>query len=329
MQGSERIAVIGAGFMGTVIATLYSRYNYNVALHDTASEMLDSYRERARPIAEILADDEKSVDQILAGVAAEKRLEPALTGAFLVHEVIQEALSAKQELFGLLDRKCGHDVIIATNTSSFLLSEIVHHVRRRDRVIGIHYVTPAHVIRAVELIYADFTPAPLIEWGRRFLATIDHIGVACKERPGFLINRLQFALLSEVYRLIDEGLASRDDIDTAVRLSLGPRLALWGPLLTEDLVVNKKTSLAVTEYLHERTGDANFAVRPVLRRLVDNGYAGAVVGKGWYDFEAPYPSVVSRRDAQLKDLLSWLRRNDPVGNIGIRQDTVGDVSRGD
>ena len=318
MQDLKRIAVIGAGFMGTVIATLYSRYNYNVALHDSASEMLDLYRERAQPIAQILADREKSVDQILEGVDTETELEDAIAGAFLVHEVIQEELPAKQELFGLLDRKCRHDVIIATNTSSFLLSEIARDVRRRDRLIGIHYVTPAHVIRAVELIYADFTPAPLIEWGRAFLATIDHIGVACKERPGFLINRLQFALLSEVYRLMDEGLASRDDIDTAVRLSLGPRLALWGPLLTEDLVVSKKTSLAVTEYLHEQTGDANFAVRPALRRLVDMGYAGAIVGKGWYDFEAPYTSVVSRRDAQLKDLLTWIRSKDPVANIGIR-----------
>jgi 3-hydroxybutyryl-CoA dehydrogenase len=117
---------------------------------------------------------------------------------------------------------------------------------------------------------------------------------------------------------MDEGLASRDDVDTAVRLSLGPRLALWGPLLTEDLVVNKKTSLAVTEYLHEQTGDANFAARPVLRRLVNEGKAGAVTGQGWYEFETSYQTVVTRRDAQLKELLAWLRQQDPVMNIGIK-----------
>src|SRR4029078_5682732 len=142
------------------------------------------------------------------------------------------------------------------------------------------------------------------------------VGVACRERPGFLVNRLQFALLSEVYRVMDEGLASRDDLDTAVRLSLGPRLALWGPLLTEDLVVNKKTSLAVTEYLHDQTGDPNFAPRPVLRQLVNEGKAGAVSGEGWYRFSADYPTVVRRRDSQLKQLLAWLRLNDPVSNIG-------------
>jgi len=236
-----------------------------------------------------------------------------------VHEVVQEVLPIKQDLFATLDRICPREVVVATNTSSFLLSDICRDVKHRDRVLGIHYITPAHVIRAVELIYADFTPPELVEWARKFLTTIDHVGVACRERPGFLINRIQFALLSEIYRIMDEGLASRDDVDTAVRLSLGPRLALWGPLLTEDLVVNKKTSLAVTEYLHEQTGDPNFAARPVLRRLVDEGSAGAISGKGWYEFEADYPTVVSRRDRQLSDLLTWLRQKEAVPGIGIKE----------
>jgi 3-hydroxybutyryl-CoA dehydrogenase len=317
MQGSKRIAVVGAGFMGTVIATLYARHGYEVALHDTAPQMLESYRERALPIAESLADEDISAERILRGVSGERQLSNAVEHAFLVHEVVQEVLPIKQELFALLDRKCPRDVVLATNTSSFLLSDICRDVKQRDRVLGIHYITPAHVISAVELIYADFTPSVIVEWGRNFLASIDHIGVACRERPGFLVNRLQFALLSEVYRIMDEGLASRDDVDTAVRLSLGPRLALWGPLLTEDLVVNKKTSLAVTEYLHEQTGEPNFAARPVLRRLVDEGKAGAVSGEGWYRFAAGYPTVVARRDAQLKELLAWLRLKNPIAHIGV------------
>jgi 3-hydroxybutyryl-CoA dehydrogenase len=106
------------------------------------------------------------------------------------------------------------------------------------------FITPAQVVRAVKLIYVDYTPSALVEWGRKFLDTIDHVGVACKERIGFLINRLQYALLAEVYRVLDEGVASRDDVDTAIRLSIDPRLALWAPLLTEDLVVSKKTTVA-------------------------------------------------------------------------------------
>jgi 3-hydroxybutyryl-CoA dehydrogenase len=308
--------------MGTVIATLYGRHGYHVALHDSQQAMLESYRQRASPIAGTLADAEHSVEQILDNVTTMGQLEPAIDEAFLVHEVVQEVLAIKQDLFALLDRLCAPDVVLASNTSSFLLTDICRDVKERQRLLGIHYITPAHVIRAVELIYADFTPPALVEWGRKFLATIDHVGVACRERPGFLVNRIQFALLSEIYRIMDEGLASREDVDNAVRLSLGPRLALWGPLLTEDLVVNKKTSLAVTQYLHEQTGDPNFAVRPVLRRLVDEGRAGAISGKGWYEFTADYARVVSNRDGQLQELLSWLRQKDTLAGVGVKSEGV-------
>ena len=195
MQKSNRITVIGAGFMGTAIATLYGRHGYEVALHDSARQTLNSYGNRAIPIAKSLANPDYPVDRILGNVSAVAELNAAVEGAFLVHEVVQEVLPIKQDLFVALDRICPSDVVVATNTSSFLLSDICRDIKHRERVLGIHYITPAHVIRAVELIYADFTPPPLVEWGRKFVATIDHVGVACRERPGFLVNRIQFALL--------------------------------------------------------------------------------------------------------------------------------------
>lgn len=313
-----KIAVIGAGFMGSVIATIYARHGYRVALHDTQPEMLRGYRDRALPIARTLAGPDGSVDRILERVALSPELADAVGGASLVHEVVQEDLPTKQELFGRLDALCGPDVVLATNTSSFLLSELALAVKHRERLIGIHYVTPAHIIRVVEIITADFTPHELVEWARSFLATIDHVGVVCRERPGFLVNRIQFAMLAEVYRIVDEGLASPEDVDAAVRLSLGPRLALWGPLLTEDLVVSKKTALAVTEYLHERTGDANYAGRAVLKNLVARGHWGAVAGHGWYRFGRPHTEIVEERDKQLSALLDWLGAADAVKRIGAQ-----------
>ena len=272
------------------------------------------------PIAALLVSPDLPVDKILDNVSTVQALEAAVADAFLVHEVVQEVLPVKQALFATLDRICEPQTVLATNTSSFLLTDICRDMTRRDRVIGIHYVTPAHIIRAVEIIYADFTPQTLIDWGRKFLETIDHVAIVCRERPGFLIARILFVMLSEVYRIMDEGLASRDDVDKAFRLSLGPRLALWGPLLTEDLVVNKKTSLAVTEYLYQQTGDSNFAARPVLRGLVDSGRVGAISGEGWYTFEKDYASIVGKRDGQLHELLTWLRQKDPIAGIGVLDD---------
>lgn len=317
-QPGGRICVVGAGFMGCVIATLYARHGYEVVINDVVASMLDSYVERARPIAATFSDDPAEIEAILSRVSSEPALEAATKGAFLVHEVVQEVLEIKQALFEQLDGLCPADVIIATNTSSFLLSEIAARVTNRQRVMGIHYVTPAHIVRVVELIHAEFTPPALVQWGRDFLENIDHVGVACPERPGFLVNKMQFAMLSEIYRLLDEGLTTRDDIDAVFRLSLGPRLALWGPLLTEDLVVSKKTALAVTDSIYERTGEDQFKGRKVLRDMVEKGDLGALTGNGWYKFSDPYPDVVEERDKQLSELLEWLRERGPVEGVGAR-----------
>jgi 3-hydroxybutyryl-CoA dehydrogenase len=317
-ESSKRtITVVGAGFMGPVIAALYARHGYHVLVTDVASNALETLQERAKPIAKSLADDQIDPDTILAGVETESSLKAAVRHSFFVHEVIHENLAAKQELFAKLDQLCGSDVVLATNTSSYKLSEICKDVRRRDRVIGVHYITPAHIINVVELIAAEFTPRTLIEWGLKFLKSIDHVGVVCTDTPGFLVNRLQYALLSEVYRIVEEGVASRDDVDRAVKLSLGPRLALWGPLLTEDLVVSKQTVAAVWDYLHDKTGSEKFRRPDAVSRFVEAGKLGAISGSGWYRFESDYASIISSRDTQLKSLLKWLERNDGTEELQI------------
>jgi 3-hydroxybutyryl-CoA dehydrogenase len=317
MDNSGKIAVVGAGFMGCVIATLYARHGYQITLNDVVPAMLDTFAERARPFAESLADQKTPADTILSNIRLEADLRIAVDGAFLVQEVVQEDLDLKQNIFTKLDKLCAPSVILATNTSSYLLTDICRDVEHRARVIGIHYITPAHIVPVVEIITMPSTPPELAEWARGFLRTIDKVGVVCAERPAFLVNRLQYALLAEAYRLLDEGMATRDDIDTAVRLSLGPRLALWGPLLTEDLVVNKRTVLSVSEYLNRQTGDAIYAPRKILKDLIADGRLGAAVGKGWYDFSAEYGSILQQRDAQLSELLVWLRERKALDAIGI------------
>jgi 3-hydroxybutyryl-CoA dehydrogenase len=304
------ITVVGAGFMGTVIATLYARHGYRVRITDVASEALETFRARAKPIAESLVDNQLDSDTILASVETESDLDKAIKYSFFVHEAIHENLEAKQQLFAKLDEACPSAVVLGTNTSSYRLSEICRHVRQRDRVIGVHYVTPAHIVNIVELITAEFTPKTLVEWGLNFLKTIKHVGVVCTDEPGFLINRLQYALLSEAYRIVEEGIASRDDLDKAVRLSLGPRLALWGPLFTEDLVVSKKTSAPIWDYLYEKTCDEKFRRPAAITKFVESCRLGAITGEGWYRFDADYASIVLSRDAQLKSLLNWLTQND-------------------
>src|SRR4051794_13708438 len=157
------ITVVGAGFMGAVIGTLYARYGYRVRITDSMAQPLETFRERARPIAESLAHDGADAAALLSAVQAHASLEEAVAGSFFVHEVIHENLAAKQALFSRLDEICEPEVVLATNTSSLKLSEIFKHVRHRDRVIGVHYITPAHIVRLVEVIQAEFTPPALVQ----------------------------------------------------------------------------------------------------------------------------------------------------------------------
>jgi 3-hydroxybutyryl-CoA dehydrogenase len=303
--------------MGTVIASLYARHGYNVRVTDLVPQALATFADRAKPIVTSLVDEHHDAASIQANVQLEPSLGVAIKDSFFVHEVIHENLEAKQQLFAQLDELCPPNVVLATNTSSFKLSDVCKDVRRRERALGIHYITPAHIIDVVELIRADFTPDSLIEWGHRFLKTINHVGVVCTEEPGFLINRLQYALLSEAYHIVEKGIASREDVDKAIRESIGPRLALWGPLLTEDLVVSKKTSAPIWDYLHEKTGEDKFRRPPAITKFVEAGELGALSGKGWYSFGSDYSSTVMARDRQLKQLLQWLRENDGLHEFKV------------
>ena len=309
------ITVIGAGFMGCVIATIYARHGFDVVLHDAVPGMLSSFAKRAIPIAHSLGTPELSPEDIVGRVRLVDTLEAAVAQAELVHEVIQENLELKQDLFKKLDQLCPPGVILASNTSSFLLSHLCRDVVRKERVVGIHYITPAHIVQAVEIIVADFTPPELISWARAFVARIDHVPVVCREKPGFLINRMQFALMAEIHRIVDEGLASAEDVDNAIRLSLGPRWALWGGLACEDLVASKQTAVAMLEYMHAQTGQPQYQTTATLRQLVSENKLGAATGQGWFEWRRPNAELVMERDRQLAEMLAWLAERKPMAHL--------------
>jgi len=309
------ITVIGAGFMGCVIATIYARHGFDVVLHDAVPGMLSSFAKRAIPIAHSLGTPELSPEDIVGRVRLVDTLEAAVAQAELVHEVIQENLELKQDLFKKLDQLCPPGVVLASNTSSFLLSHLCRDVVRKERVVGIHYITPAHIVQAVEIIVADFTPPELISWARAFVAKIDHVPVVCREKPGFLINRMQFALMAEIHRIVDEGLASAEDVDNAIRLGLGPRWALWGGLACEDLVASKQTAVAMLEYMHAQTGLPQYQTTATLRRLVSENKLGAATGQGWFEWRRPNAELVMERDRQLAEMLAWLAQRKPMAHL--------------
>jgi 3-hydroxybutyryl-CoA dehydrogenase len=322
MTTKGRIAIVGAGLMGTVIAALCAARGHQVGLYDENRKSLDGFADRARPILSQLAENKAAQDEILGRIKLHDSLESCVQGATLVHEIIHEDLEAKRALFLKLDAICAGDVMLATNTSSFLLSEICADIPGRQRVIGIHYVAPAHLIQAVEIITADFTAPEFVARAQSFLETIDHVGIVCRECPGFIINRIQYALKAEVQKILEEGVSTVHDIDMAVRLSIGPRLALWGPMMQEDLSTSKKTIVAVMDYIFKATGNAHFAPPAVLKNLAESGQIGASAGAGWYRWDSNNDQRVRERDRQLGDLLSWLKKNNRVSELGSLGENV-------
>jgi 3-hydroxybutyryl-CoA dehydrogenase len=168
----------------------------------------------------------------------------------------------------------------------------------------------------VEVIRAGFTPPELVQYAKDFLKQINHLPVVCRESPGFLINRIQVTMLAEIHRIVDEGLATVEDVDLAVRLSLGPRWALWGALACEDLIVSKRNFLSLLEYMEKQTGLTQYQPTEKLKALVSEGQLGAVAGEGWYSWKNPYPQVVMERDRQLTEILDWLQRKDSALHLG-------------
>ncbi|MEL0083219.1 MAG: 3-hydroxyacyl-CoA dehydrogenase NAD-binding domain-containing protein [Gammaproteobacteria bacterium] len=323
MENSNQITVVGAGFMGAVIAPIYAKYGYGVVLHDANAEVLASFAERARPVVASIVepgpDADAAIDKLINAVRLEQDLATAVDGSFLVHEAIPEQLPLKQALFGQLDSLCPPDVVLGTNTSSFRLSDICSEVDHRERVVGIHYITPAHIVKAVEVITADFTPPALVEWTRKFMESIEHVAIVCKESPGFLVNRLQAALVAEAHRVVDEGLSTPQDIDNMMRLSVAPRWALWGPMATEDLVVNKRTVHASMGYMGAVPGLAHFGSTELLDGMIEQGMEGAISGQGWYRWEDDHDAIVTERDRQMSELLEWLDDRDPMASIGMKK----------
>lgn len=312
-----QITVVGAGLMGTAIATLCAGYGYRVRVCDPAQAMLDSFAERAGPVAAYLSETVPGAGNAMDRIHLGPDLAPAVEGSFLVQEAIHEDMAAKQALFEELDRLCAPEVLLATNTSSLMLTEIGRGLVHKARFLGIHYVSPAHLVRAVEIIATADTAPATTEAGKSFLATIDRTGILCRDHPGFLINRIQYALKAELMRIVDEGTATVEDIDTAVRLSIGPRLALWGPMLQEDLSTSKATVGAVSAYLAEALDQPHYLAAPVLGRLVEAGETGAAAGAGWYAWTRDRAGIAAERDRQLDALLTWLRDNDRRSELGM------------
>jgi 3-hydroxybutyryl-CoA dehydrogenase len=309
-QDISAIAVIGAGTMGSGIAGEFARAGYDVRLVDLRDDLLQRGlsvlcgAHLALVEAGLLSDLES--EAALQRIRTFTSLEPACDRAQLVIEAVHEDLAPKQQLFQRLDGLCSGSAVLASNTSGLSITAIAQATDRPWLVAGLHFWNPPHVIPLVEVTKgkgtSDSTAALLVEMCRRIgkrPILVQH------DVPGFVGNRLQFAVLREALHILSEGIASAEDIDAAMTSGPGLRYGLLGPLRTADLG-GLDVFLAISQYLF---ADLNSAPDPpaILAELVRQGRLGAKTGGGFFDYSDDEPKqIIARRDRVLLRFLSVL-----------------------
>lgn len=310
----RRVALIGVGIMGSGMAAGWAAAGCAVTLYARDEARVARGRERVGAALQTLAGagvlDADGVAAALARVGTATDLQASVAGADLVQESIPENLDLKRALFADLDAWCPPTTILATNTSGLPITRIAEGLAGAARIIGVHYLNPAHLMPPVEVIPSEAT-AP---------ETIERIGVALRalgksplvvrrEVPGFLWNRLQFALVREAFWLVEQGVATMEEVDLAIRQGLGRRWATAGPFASMDLG-GLDTFANVGGYLFPHLSKAD-AVPDFLTERIAAGHFGAKSGAGFYDWPADKTAAtVARRDAALL--------------AGLREDRAGE-----
>lgn len=279
----KRIGIVGSGIMGSGISEVCAKAGYEVVLRSRTQEKADA----------TLAAIEKSLakqvergklegadrDSALASIKAVSNVRE-LSDCDIVIESVIEDLDTKRELFAHLDDVCRDDAIIATNTSTLPVIEMASVVRNPERVLGIHFFNPAPVMGLVEVVAALTTSDESVETARAFAESCGKQPVIVKDQAGFIVNALLFPYLNNAITLYENGVASMEDIDTAMKAGCGFPM---GPLALLDLV-GLDTSLSILEALYEEFRDPNYAPAPTLKRLVSAGKLGRKSGSGFFEY---------------------------------------------
>ncbi|HLT16439.1 MAG TPA: 3-hydroxybutyryl-CoA dehydrogenase [Acidimicrobiales bacterium] len=278
-----RLGIVGSGIMGSGIAEVAAKSGVEVILRSrqqaTADAMVAGLAKSLAKQVEKGRLDETAAKEIEGRVTATDDLQ-ALADCDLVIESVVEDLAVKQDLFRQLDGIVKPEGILATNTSTLPIVELATATERPDKVVGIHFFNPAPMMKLVEVIPPLTASAETVEAAKAFAAACGKDVVEVKDRAGFIVNALLFPYLNNAVRMLENGTASRDDIDTAMK---GGCNFPMGPLALLDLV-GLDTSLSILDALYDEFRDPNYAAVPLLRRMVAAGKLGRKSGSGFYDY---------------------------------------------
>lgn len=285
----ERVGVVGCGLMGSGIAEVAAKANFDVIVREVSGDLMEAGRARIRKSLGRAVEREKLTGA--ARDAAWSRLRfstelSELADRHLVIEAIVEEIGNKNELFSALDDLCGPEAIFASNTSSLTITDMAAATKRPDRVVGLHFFNPVPVMELVEVVRTIATSDEVFSAAFAFAEALGKKPITAKDNPGFVVNLLLVPYMLDAIRQLERGVASMEDIDQAMMLGLGHPM---GPFTLCDFV-GIDTVYRISEIMFEEYREARYAPPPLLKRVVSMGRFGRKTGKGFYDWSGEQPT---------------------------------------
>jgi 3-hydroxybutyryl-CoA dehydrogenase len=279
----KTIGVAGAGSMGAGIAQVAAQAGFQVKVVDVSEESWGRAKKTITTSLSRMLKKEKiteaQMEETLGRISFSTDVS-SLAGASFIIAAVFEDIEVKKELFGKLDAVCGDDVIYATNTSSIAITEMAALVKRPGKFVGMHFFNPVPMMKLIEIIPALQTEASTTEIAKEVATKMGKTFITCKDTPGFVVNRLFVPYILDAVRLLEEGVASAEDIDTAMKLGCNMPM---GPLEFQDFA-GVDIGYHVGNIFHEYMKEARFAPPGLLRNMIKAGYHGRKTGKGFYDY---------------------------------------------
>jgi len=314
MREIKTTAVIGAGTMGHGFAQLFAMHGIGVWLVDETEELLQRARgwiiDNLSYMVELEEIKKEAIDQVLKHIQFTTDLKQAAQRADLVLEAVYENIDLKKRIFRDLDAWTPSDVILASNTSSFDINELSAVVAHPERVIGTHGYNPPQITPCVEVIPTKATSQETIEATFSFLKRVGKVPTRCTSAPGFVGNRIQFAMAAEALAIVEEGLATPEEVDQIVKTSFGFRLNAYGPFEICDLA-GLDIYDAIFKYLHAELKREQFKPPAILQKLIHEGRYGVKSQRGFYEYKEGAAEALKReRDKRLYRRLRLFREEE-------------------
>jgi 3-hydroxybutyryl-CoA dehydrogenase len=279
----RKLGVLGCGQMGAGIVQVFAQAGYQVTAVDTDQKMLDkavnSVDKRLSGRVEKGKLDQAEKDSVMGRITASTRMED-LRDCDLIEEAVPEDLELKKKVFSELDQICPAHTIFGTNTSCLSVTDMAAATKRGEKLLGMHFHNPAPVMRLLELVRTIMTSQETIETVTEFGETLGKTVVVAPDVGGFIVTRLFTPFLLGAVHMLEQGIATREEIDTSMKLAVNHPM---GPLEVIDFI-GLDTELAIDEMLYEETKDPKYAPPLLLKKMVAAGWLGRKTGKGFYEY---------------------------------------------